>query len=94
MMRNVFRVTGLNPFFRFVAANAPRRSNLPRRSADMSCATYAASPRAAAWTKRVFGGSGSIGLGIRRGNTTIYIPIVTCIVLSLLLTLLLSLFRR
>ncbi len=30
----------------------------------------------------------------RRGNTTIYIPIVTCIVLSLLLTLLLSLFRR
>jgi len=30
----------------------------------------------------------------RRGNTTIYIPIVTCIVLSLLVTVLLSLFRR
>ena len=31
---------------------------------------------------------------IRRGNTTVYVPIVTCIVLSLLVTLLLSLFRR
>jgi hypothetical protein len=30
----------------------------------------------------------------RRGNTTVYIPIVTCIVLSLLITMLLSLFRR
>ena len=30
----------------------------------------------------------------RRGNTTVYIPIVTCIVLSLLLTLLFSIFRR
>ena len=30
----------------------------------------------------------------RRGNTTVYFPIVTCIVLSLLLTLLFSLFRR
>jgi hypothetical protein len=30
----------------------------------------------------------------RRGNTTVYIPIVTCIVLSLLITVLLSLFRR
>lgn len=31
---------------------------------------------------------------IRRGDTTFYFPIVTCIVLSLLVTLLLSLFRR
>ena len=31
---------------------------------------------------------------IRRGNTTVYIPIVTCIVLSVLVTVLLSLFRR
>lgn len=30
----------------------------------------------------------------RRGNTTVYFPIVTCIVVSLLLTLLFSLFRR
>lgn len=30
----------------------------------------------------------------RRGNTTVYVPIVTCIVLSLLLTLLFSIFRR
>jgi hypothetical protein len=31
---------------------------------------------------------------IRRGNATIYVPIVTCIVLSLLGTVLLALFRR
>jgi len=31
---------------------------------------------------------------IRRGNATFYFPIVTCIVLSLLATVLLSLFRR
>lgn len=30
----------------------------------------------------------------RRGHTTVYFPIVTCIVLSLLLTLIFSLFRR
>ena len=30
----------------------------------------------------------------RRGNTTVYFPIVTCIVVSLLLTLVFSLFRR
>ena len=30
----------------------------------------------------------------RRGNATVYFPLVTSIVLSLLLTLLLSLFRR
>jgi hypothetical protein len=30
----------------------------------------------------------------RSGNTAIYFPIVTCIVLSLLLTLVLNLFRR
>jgi Protein of unknown function (DUF2905) len=30
----------------------------------------------------------------RRGNTTVYFPIVTCIVLSLLATLVFSLFRR
>lgn len=30
----------------------------------------------------------------RKGNVTFYFPIVTCIVLSLLLTLLFSLFRR
>jgi Protein of unknown function (DUF2905) len=30
----------------------------------------------------------------RRGSTTVYFPIVTCIVVSLLLTLLFSLFRR
>jgi hypothetical protein len=31
---------------------------------------------------------------VRRGNTTFYFPIVTCIVVSVLLTVLLSLFRR
>jgi hypothetical protein len=31
---------------------------------------------------------------IRRGNTTFYFPIVTCIVISVLVTVLLSLFRR
>jgi hypothetical protein len=31
---------------------------------------------------------------VRRGNTTFYFPIVTCLVLSLLVTVLLSLFRR
>jgi hypothetical protein len=31
---------------------------------------------------------------IERGNTAFYFPIVTCIVVSILLTLLLSLFRR
>ena len=30
----------------------------------------------------------------RRGNTTFYFPIVTCIVVSVVLTLLISLFRR
>jgi hypothetical protein len=30
----------------------------------------------------------------RRGHTTIYFPVVTCIVISLLLTLVFSLFRR
>ena len=30
----------------------------------------------------------------RRGNTTVYFPVVTCIVISLLLTLVFSLFRR
>ena len=30
----------------------------------------------------------------KNGNTSIYFPIVTCIVLSLLLTLILNLFRR
>lgn len=30
----------------------------------------------------------------RRGNTTVYFPIVTCIVVSLLLTLVLGLFKR
>jgi Protein of unknown function (DUF2905) len=30
----------------------------------------------------------------RRGNTTVYLPIVTCLLLSLLLTLILSLIRR
>src|SRR5439155_19307172 len=32
MMRNVLSVTGRNPFFRFVAANVPRRLNPPRRN--------------------------------------------------------------
>jgi hypothetical protein len=31
---------------------------------------------------------------IERGNTAFYFPIVTCIVVSIVLTLLLSLFRR
>jgi len=31
---------------------------------------------------------------IQRGNFTFYFPVVTCILLSLLLTLVLSLFRR
>jgi hypothetical protein len=30
----------------------------------------------------------------RRGNTTVYFPIVTCIVLSLVLSLLFALFRK
>jgi hypothetical protein len=33
-------------------------------------------------------------ISYRRGNFTLYVPIVTSIVLSLLLTLLFSLFRR
>jgi Protein of unknown function (DUF2905) len=33
-------------------------------------------------------------LVIRRGNATFYLPITTCIVLSVLLTIVLSLFRR
>jgi Protein of unknown function (DUF2905) len=31
---------------------------------------------------------------IRRGNSTFYLPIVTCIVLSIVLSLLLAIFRR
>jgi hypothetical protein len=31
---------------------------------------------------------------IRRGNSTFYLPIVTCLVLSLVLSLILSFFRR
>lgn len=31
---------------------------------------------------------------IERGNTAFYFPVVTCIVVSIVLTLLLSLFRR
>jgi Protein of unknown function (DUF2905) len=31
---------------------------------------------------------------IRRGNSTFYFPIVTCLVLSVLVTVLLSLFKR
>src|SRR5438309_1220275 len=34
MMRNVFRDTGRNPFFTFVAANVPRRLNPPRRNSS------------------------------------------------------------
>jgi hypothetical protein len=33
-------------------------------------------------------------LVVRRGNSTFYFPIVTCLLLSLLLTLVFSLFRR
>lgn len=33
-------------------------------------------------------------IAVRRGNTTIYVPIVTSLVISLLLTLLFSVFRR
>ncbi|MGH9160706.1 MAG: DUF2905 domain-containing protein [Vicinamibacteraceae bacterium] len=33
-------------------------------------------------------------LAIRRGNATIYLPITTCVLLSVLLTVVLSLFRR
>jgi hypothetical protein len=33
-------------------------------------------------------------LSFRRGNTTVYFPIATSIVLSIILTLLLALFRR
>jgi hypothetical protein len=33
-------------------------------------------------------------VAVRRGNTTFYFPIVTSIVISLLLTLLFSVFRR
>lgn len=49
----------------------------------------------------VLGGKVPGGLGrlpgdlmIRRGNFTFYFPIVTCLLLSLLLTLVFSLFRR
>jgi len=49
----------------------------------------------------VLGGKvpGSLGrlpgdLVVRRGNFTFYFPIVTCLLLSLLLTLIFSLFRR
>jgi hypothetical protein len=31
---------------------------------------------------------------IRRGNSVIYLPIVTCLVISLVLSVILSLFRR
>ena len=31
---------------------------------------------------------------IERGNSTLYFPIVTCIIISILLTLILSIFRR
>ena len=30
----------------------------------------------------------------RRGNTTVYLPIVTCIVLSVVLSIVMALFRR
>jgi uncharacterized protein HemY len=33
-------------------------------------------------------------MAIRRGNATIYIPITTCVLLSVLLTVVLSLLRR
>ncbi|MCL4812528.1 MAG: DUF2905 family protein [Vicinamibacteraceae bacterium] len=33
-------------------------------------------------------------IAVRRGNTTFYVPIVTSLVISLLLTLLFSVFRR
>ncbi len=33
-------------------------------------------------------------IAVRRGNFSFYFPIVTCIVLSILFTLLMSLFRR
>ena len=33
-------------------------------------------------------------LYIRRGNSAFYFPIVTCVLLSVILTLILSLFRR
>ncbi|MBI2821298.1 MAG: DUF2905 domain-containing protein [Acidobacteria bacterium] len=33
-------------------------------------------------------------ISIRRGNWSLYLPITTCILLSILLTLLLQLFRR
>ena len=33
-------------------------------------------------------------ISFRTGNTAVYFPLVTCILLSLLLTLILSLFRR
>jgi hypothetical protein len=44
-------------------------------------------------------GNGSLGrlpgdIRIERGNTAFYFPIVTCIVISVVLTLLMSLFRR
>jgi uncharacterized protein HemY len=31
---------------------------------------------------------------IRRGDTTVYLPIVTCVVVSIVLTIVMSLFRR
>jgi membrane protein implicated in regulation of membrane protease activity len=49
----------------------------------------------------IWSGFGATWLGrlpgdirIERGNTAFYFPIVTCIIISIVLTLLLSLFRR
>jgi len=42
-----------------------------------------------AWLGRLPG-----DIRIERGNTAFYFPIVTCIIVSIVLTLLLSLFRR
>jgi hypothetical protein len=44
-------------------------------------------------------GSGWLGrlpgdIRIERGNSTLYFPIVTCLIISILLTLILSVFRR
>jgi hypothetical protein len=43
----------------------------------------------AGWLARLSG-----DIRIERGNTTFYFPIVTCIIVSIVLTLILSLFHR
>ena len=49
------------------------------------------------WLGPRFGGNGGLlpgDLSLRRGNVSFHFPIVTCVVVSIVLTLLLRLFQR